>query len=299
MEFFEFADIVQTVKDLSYTDYANSYLWVCLVIGGCMFGIMYAFEATALYTIAKREGFKRKWMAFVPILNTYYMGVVSEKNRIFKTKAKHVAIGVACAELVYCVLGILYYVAEFKIFNGGYAEPIYKPVLVGGEGVDIIVGYTIKNLPANLAWAGWVYTNLPDYVMYWVQLLYIISNVFLLIAFFRTYSSPRYVLFAVLSAIFPIKAIFMFAVRNNRGKNYVEYLKEQQQRQYRMYQDYIRNSQNGQNGNYGAGDPYSQQSGKTPPSDPFGGLGEEKKDPFGGLGEEKKNPPDDDPFADL
>lgn len=276
MELFEFINIIEQAF---MKDVYKRYLWAYFVIGGCLFAVLYIFQAIALYTIAKREGFKNKWMAFVPFFNTYYIGVVSEKNTVFKVKAKYVALAAALVEAAYCGLAALYYVAMSLIFKGDYAEPVYETMVFGTQ-IEILAGYNLESLPANLSWAGWVFANLQDYVLYWVQLAYVILDVFILIAFFRTYASQRYVLFSILSVLLPIGGIFMFAVRKNRGKNYVEFLREQQQRQYRMYQEYMRNNgANGQGGNYGPdyggqnNNPYSQQRPSSAPGDPFGGLG--------------------------
>ena len=280
MEFFEIARIAEMAF---FNDVYKRNLWAYLTIAGAVFAILYVMQSVALYTIAKREGFKNCWMAFVPFVSTYYIGVVSVKNR---ANAKYIALGAAAAETVYVVLGILYYVAMYLIFKGGYAQPKYDDMMVTMSGsIQILSGYTSSNLPQELNWAWWVFCNLQEYVMYWVQLVYIILLVFVLVAFFRTYASPRYVLFSLFSVIFPLKSIFMFVVRKNKGKNYVDYLREQQQKQYRMYQEYMRNNgmngngMNGYNGqggmNYGGynGDPYSQQPRSNPPEDPFGGLG--------------------------
>lgn len=290
MEFFEIANIAELAF---MSDVYKRYLWAYLVIGGGFFAVIYTLQAVALFTIARREGFKHKWMAFLPFFNTYYIGVVSEKNTVFRAKAKYVALAAALVEVVYCALAILYYIATYAIFKGGYAEPV-RETLVYGTQFDIVVGYKL-DLPEHLAWAGWVYDNLQDYILYWVQLANAILKVFLLVAFFRTYAAPRYVLFSVLSVIFPLGGIFMFVVRNNRGRNYIDYLREQQQRQYRMYQEYMRNSGQGGSaygGDYGGqSDPYAQQHTQTPPDDPFGGLGSSEGGQSGG------NP--NDPFDDM
>lgn len=292
MEFFEFASIAEAAFIFDDT---KKYLWVCLVIAAALFAVTYVLESIALYTIAKREHYKYKFMAFVPVLNTYYMGVLSDKNNAtFRTKPKYWALGAAIAEAVYVALCITYYVAVFKIFLGGYAKPTYVTSMIGVTTVERLGGYEAVNLPESLNWAWWVFANMQNYILYWVQLVYVVLNMFVLVAFFKTYSSPRYLLFSILSVLFPIKAIFMFAVRKNAGKNYMDYLREQQRRQYAMYQEYMRNNGpygTGAGPNYGQG--YGQNYGQnygagngtnnggdnyysapqTPPDDPFDGLG--------------------------
>lgn len=297
MEFFEFASIAEAAF---VNDPYKQQLWAYLLIGAFCYALVYIFEAVALYTIAKRDGYKNRWMAFVPVLNTFYIGVVSKKN----LKGMYFPIIAAAAEGVYIILYIIYYIALALIFGGGYAAPIYESVM----SYDMIVGYTQVNLPASLNWAWWVFANLENYVIYWVQLLYIVSNMFLLVAFFRTYSSPRYILFSIVSVLFPVKGIFMFVVRNNAGKNYGQYLNEQRQRQYNMYQEYMRQNggyQNGQNynGGYQNGQNYNggyqnggYQNGGSP-DDPFDGLG--GNGGSGGASGSSSGGSPDDPFGDL
>ncbi len=289
MEFFEITSIAEVAF---MSDVYKRYLWAYLVIGACIYAVLYILKSIALFTIAGREGFKNKWMAFVPFFNTYYIGVVSDKNNVFKAKAKTVSLIAAIVEAVYCALSILYFVAMFLIFRGGYAVPEYTPmVYYGSTPIDILTGYTPSEaLPASLNWAWWVFANMQDYILYWVQLAYTIIMVFLLVSFFRTYAASRYVLFSVLSVLFPISAIFMFVVRNNRGTNYMEYLRERQQRQYRMYQEYMRNNgqnMDGQGGSFyggNTGNPYEQPRPSAPPEDPFGGLGSDSNNKDGGNG---------------
>lgn len=282
MEFFIIADAIESVF-VAAGDAYKRYLWSYILVALCIYAVLYTFEAVALYTIAKREGYKNRWMAFVPFANTYYIGVVAEKNKVFSAKTKYVSLAAALLEAAYAVLGILYLVATYIIFNGGYAAPQYSTSVTVSGTIEVLSGYNPVNLPASLNWAWWIADNMQGMVMYWVELVQVILSIFVLIAFFRTYSSPRYVLFSIFSVLLPIKGIFMFAVRNNRGKNYGEYLREQRQRQYNAYQEYMRNGGQNQGGYYGGGynnpnynqqgNPYSQQPRQNPPEDPFDGLG--------------------------
>lgn len=284
MEFFEIADIV----DAAFVyDVNKRYMWVCLLIAACCYAALYVFKSIALYTIARREGFGRKWMAFVPIFSTYYIGVVSERNTIVRTKAKNISFAAALVELVFVALSIVATVSKFIIFNGGYAEPVYDTVVLFGVTVEQLVGYNPVNLPVELNWVWWFAMNAQNYLLYLIEVAFIILNVFILIAFFRTYSPSRYLLFSILGMLFPISAVFMFAVRNNRATNYLDYVREQQQRQYRMYQEYMRGNMRGNGQNYYGGyqnDPYAGQQNATPPEDPFGGLGADGRGSDGNAG---------------
>lgn len=277
MEFFQFVDIAEMIAQFG-GDANKAYLWSYFVAGAAIFAVIYVLQSVALYTIGKREGYGNRWMAFVPFLNLYYMGVVSQKNRVFKLGAKQVGIVIAVVDAVLFALKILYYVAMFLIFEGGYVKPIKEPSLYYG-GLELITGYEqTPNFPASLDWAWWVFSKLDFYITSWISLVYVVFNVFLTISFFRTYASGRYVLFSILSIFFPIRGILMFAVRNNKGKGYADYIREQQQRRYAMYQEYMRNNPPPSNdgsyygGNYNNQGPQSNNQSK--PQDPFDGLGE-------------------------
>ena len=303
MEIFEFAEVAEVFFLWFGNDVLKQYMWAYFLIGGVCFAVVYAFQAIALYTIAGREGYKNRWMAFVPFLNTYYTGVVAEKNKIFNFKAKQVAIAAAALEFVYVALSIVYTVAQFMIFNGGYAVPEYEIGTWAGIEMSLFTGsYTLSELPETLAWAGWVSTYFPNAFLSWIRLLSVAANIFLLISFFQTYSCKYYVLFALLSVFFPIKGILMFAVRKNTGKNYSQYLREKQQRQYQQYQEYMRrnggydnyNNPNGQNP-YGG----SYYGGNSAPQDPFDGMGGSNNGGSENGGQNPNGSGGGDPFEDF
>lgn len=296
MELFELMNLAEI--SFATIDVNKHYLWACLLFAVCGYAIFYIFQSIGLYTIAKNNGFNKRWMAFVPFLNTYYIGVVSEKNKVFKAQAKHVALAAAIVEFIYVAVCMLYYISVFLIFSGGYAKPIYSSGIVWGEVVEHLSGYEAVNLPEELNWAWWVFAYAQNYIAYFIQIAYVILNMFVLVSFFRTYASSRYVLFSLLCVFFPIKGIIIFAVRNNRGRNYFDFIREQRQRQYAMYQEYMRNG--GQGGNYNpngyGGNPYAQQQRPAPPEDPFGGLGEKEHNNGGDAAERHGS---DDPFDNL
>jgi hypothetical protein len=279
MEFFDFTNRAQSVL-IFFSDNVLNILLTAMLIGGVCFALVYAFQATALYTIAKRDGYAKKWMAFVPFLNTYYIGVLSEKNKIFNFKAKTISLVTAIVEGVYAALSIIFYVAMFTLAVKGYLGISYTTSSLGGQAVSVANGFLISNsIPANLVWAEWIAANFQTAFLSWLELVYLAFNIMLLILFFQTYASRHYLLFTVCSVLFPVKGLLLFVVRNNKGLNYRDFIREQQARQYAMYQQYNRQNMNNpynynpysgrtqpppQNGN-----PYEQPKSSGVPSDPF------------------------------
>lgn len=307
MEFFTFASGAQNV--LIYGNFTvNEILMYALIFGGLCFALVYSFGACALYTIARRGGYKNKWMAFVPVLNTYYVGVLSEKNRIFNIPAKIVSLITAVVEALYIVLYILYYVAMFSLASGGYLGISYETVSRWGATVDVPVGFAIAaSVPASLGWTSALAGVISNFSLF-VDLVYIIFNLMLLIVFFQTYAPRHYVLYSVLALIFPVKGILFFAVRNNTGKNYRDYIREIQEKRYAMYRQYQANQSynpynynpySGRTQTPPSGDPYNYASGAgspaSAPEDPFGEFGSSDGQPSGKDG----NGNTSDPFGDL
>ena len=301
MEFFDFANLGETIFLLFGNDVYKQFMWAYLLIGGVCFAVVYAFQAIGLYRIASREGYDKKWMAFVPILNTYYIGVVADKNKVYKFKAKHIAIVAAVLELAYVVLATVYYIAQFLIFDGNFAVPEYEMGYYFGAEMMTFTGYSLEALPHSLEWAGWVFAYFEEAFLSWLGLLNLVANVLLMIAFFQTYACKHYVLFAIFAIIFPIKGILIFAVRNNSGKNYMQYVKEKQQRQYQQYQEYMRQHGGYNNFNPNGPNPYggSYYGGNSAPQDPFDGMGANNDNSNGENGNSSSGNSSGDPFEDF
>ena len=263
MDFFEYAAVAS---------YFTNTLWAILLVGGLCFAIVFVFQAVALFIIASREGYKQKWMAFVPCLNTYYIGVCAQKNRFYRLNTKGLAIAVAAVEFVLVGLYVLSFVAGDLVSD--YIVESYRDLGYGKLQI-----WTAENAPANLAWAAWIYNNFDTYLNL-ADLAFRILKICLLICFFQTYACRRYVLFSVTSILFPIQGILFFVVRNNKGINYRDFLRNEQARQYAMYQQYQQqqNYNNPYNGNPYNRNPYDNTppdggAGRTPPDDPFSGFG--------------------------
>ena len=56
--------------------------YVLYTMGSSVFGIgMYVLQALGLYTIAKRRGINHAWMSWVPVLNLWILGCISDQYR--------------------------------------------------------------------------------------------------------------------------------------------------------------------------------------------------------------------------
>ena len=242
MDFFKYTSIA--------VEFAPKELWVQLLLGGLCFAIVFIFEAIALYTIAVRNGYKNKWMAFIPFFNTYYIGVCSEKNRFYNVSTKTIGLATAILEVV--LVGLY----TFSLVSSTLIDPYLVEVEDTYLGMSVITyQINVDAVPENLKWAAWVFMYMDRYILRIVNLIFIILDMILLICFFQTYASRRYVLFAVTSILFPVMGILFFIVRNNKGVTYKDFVRAEQAKQYEQYQQYRQQNYN---------NPYNQSNNQNP-----------------------------------
>lgn len=274
MDFFEYAELVQRLP--------NNELWVSYLVGGLCFAIVFIFSAVALFTIASREGYKHKWMACIPFFNTYYIGVCGQKNKCLGMDARKAAVITAILEFLLVVGFSVYYIGRWMLASGGYimTTSSYDTVF-GGQ----IYEYAVFDVPSNLEWAKWCFYYLYDYILWWVQLVYVFLEILVLSCFFQTYAARRYFIFTITSVLFPVQGILFFVLRNNRGLNYRDYVIREQEKQYRMYQQYHRQNNNPYNNPYNQNpynNPYSNGSYNNPPTGNPQGSADDPFAEFGG-----------------
>ncbi len=264
MDFFEYATAVEPLT-------TNTDRWVIYLVGGLCFAIVFVFQTVALYVISGHEGYKNRWMAFIPFFSTYYIGVCGQKNRFFKMDIKKIAIATAIFEAVLFTGYLVYTIASEMLLANGSLARVAETNIYGLETVRDV----FTNVPASLAWAEWCRRYLWQYILTWLDLIYTFMNVMVLSCFFQTYAARRYFIFTITSVFFPIQGILFFIVRNNKGMNYYEFMRGEQERQYRAYRQYQ---------GYPADDPYNRNPYSTgapqnPPPPPQG-QGVKTDDPF-------------------
>ena len=289
-----------------YIDFFISYdvepfkkLWMSFVIAGCIYLVFFVLEGIALWTIAGREGYRHRWMAFVPVLNSYYIGVVSDKNKFYnRIPARSVSLALAIVELLLVAGYVLYYVVTGIVLAGGLYDTQAQQMTIMGQTQTFYV-ITGSSSAISGMWLGWIFDYLDTAVLSWVKLIYILLHVVTIITFFQTYACRRYVMMSLFSVFLPVKPILMFAVRGNRGMNYHDFVRGEQRRRYEMYQQYNYHSGDGRGGY----NPYNGRPTPPPSDDPYSGTGggSSSGDPFEGFGSSSGGSSQDpgDPFDDL
>lgn len=224
---------------------------ICLILGGI-----------GLSTMAKKEGKKNSFLAFLPFANTYYAGEIAGEANFFGQKMKRAGLYAMLAEIACFILEAFYMVAQYV------SIPYYEVTRITetGQYVDV----NISAMPSSIRWLA----ESEQYIYWFSWLLSFVQLIFfcvLFMALFRKYYARRPVIMTVLSALFPFRGIVLFAVRNNTPVDYNEYMRRKAEQFARSYpQNY--GGYNG--GNYGGngGEGYNPPSGDAP-ADPFGEFG--------------------------
>lgn len=268
----------------------NKFWWLYILFICLFFAVVFVLQAIALYTVSSREGYKYRWLAFIPIVSTYYIGVCAQKNKVFnKVDTRIIGLVTAVLELLLIAGSAVYYAASVSLASAGCLDIKFNEM-------TNLIEISAVGVPQSLSWAVWCLDNLYDYILSWFNLVFMFAQVLLLSAFFQTYASRRYFIFTLASVIVPVQGIIFFVIRKNKGLSYRDFIRIEQERRYRTYQQYQQQNfnqnpynrnpySNNRNMNNG---PYADNGGQqrqTPPDDPFAefggsGNGADNSDPF-------------------
>ena len=271
-------------------DYSNVilsyYLFAALGTLG-VYLILLVFGGIGLNKLAKKQGLKHRWMAFLPFFNTYYAGKLAGETQFFGQKMKRVGLYAMISEILYVALQLFVLVAVIISFFPQYLTLEVENGELSGEPND--------SMPA------WVqpaitYGSLVAYLLWFFVIVFFCV---LYVSFFRKYYARGPILLAFLSAVLPFRGFTIFAVRNNAPVDYNDYIR-------RRTQAYMRGNGYNQppygpygpgNGGYGSGGP---QNGPDP-FEGFGGPSGGNYGASGGSSSGSSSSPssDDDPFSEF
>lgn len=172
---------------------------VVIAMIGVVWGLIkYVFQAIGLYRIAKRREVPHAWFAWVPLLNDWLLGSISDQFQyVVKGKMTHRRVILLILAIVAgCGAGI-----SLQAALSGLADLFYR--LSAGYDIGFGVGYSLALVPGISAL---------------ITAASIASLVFQCMALYDLYSScnpANNVLFLVLGIIFPVTVpFFLFSCRN-------------------------------------------------------------------------------------
>lgn len=178
-----------------------------LIITACIYIASFVFKAIGLYTIAKREGRKHAYLAFIPFASYYLMGKIVGGTKVFGYRVKNLGLVTMIAMILNYALSITYDVLLYGDVIVEFAKTGVLGVIpetYGNVWVDVVLA--LSNALVGLA--------------------LIIAEVFLIMTFFMYYGKKNQILFSLLSIfIEPVFGILVFVVRKRERFNYSQYMK--------------------------------------------------------------------------
>lgn len=155
--------------------------------------VIYLLKSIGIYKIAQAQGTSHAKLAFVPLINTCYLGVVADEINTKKGKQAYTKMFIIISTIISVVM--LVFVIIFSII--------------------------VKSISSNMAVMGIVLALLLSLFKGLLSLSALVAKVFCYIAtyiIFDEYSADNKILFTVLSIIFSLEWLFLFIVGTSISK---------------------------------------------------------------------------------
>ncbi len=243
------------------------------VIGVLLFALVFILQGVGISTMAKRRGIDKRWLAFVPFVNIWYVGKLAGDCQFFGQKMKraglYAMIGQIVATLVTCAM---------------IASEVYLWTMHGSPDLTTGVWHGLSGFSLTVF-------NFYDISLYIVSIAQLVCEILffiLLTSLYKQYEPKNYFILSLLTLLVPLARFFIiFALRNRRAIDYEAYMRARQEAYARRRQQYS-NPYNNPYGNGGYNQsPYGQNAGATQPkpeepfaefSSDFGGNSTSKAD---------------------
>ncbi len=290
------------VGDLTPVTVSNGLVWTVAAITIAVMLAFYVLRSLGIYTLAKRQGVKAAYLAWIPCVWMYTAVKLIKKVRLFNRPMESLAL-IFC--IIFSVSQVLTFASEFivnfplvgnflagrdicfferaSLLKGDYDEYAFM------KGQGLYVG-TEFVYPFGIAVPS-IILNIIYYVGIIFDLGAIFVTVFVYINLFRCYWPQHHVLASILS-IFGLFAPFAFVIRKKDYVNYIDYMRSRYN--YGPYGGPYNNPygnpyNNPYNNPYGR-NPYGAPSAPEHPFEEFAEKGEvDPGDPFNEFDDKNKD----------
>jgi len=135
----------QMLSEVAYIAFLAVFV---IVVAAALWSLaQYVLESVGLYTIASRRGLKNPWMAWVPVLNAWLLGSLSDQYRyVVKGEIRNrrvILLALGLASLIIGWVGSVVSVDNIsgavEILNG--SQPVYAGALSATVGIAALAGF--------------------------------------------------------------------------------------------------------------------------------------------------------------
>ena len=275
MEIYSFYQIGCLIFSFFSKEYAFILTWA-IVLGLVIWLAVFILQGIGLYAMAKRRSMKKKWLAFVPFANVYYMGKLAGDCGFFGHKMKNAGLYAMIAQIIAVLFTSLYIAAELYLYvNHGAPQPsadaMSNPYWTGLTGFSLTV------------------SKFYDYGGLLYSIIGLVAELLLIVlamGLYKKYAPRNYLLLTMLTLFVPIpvaRFIIVFVLRNSEPIDYEAYMRARREAYIRRQQQQYGNPYNPNGTPYG--NPYNTPYGQ-------GGYA-------GQNGGQYQPPKPEDPFAEF
>ena len=173
-------------------------------IPSCLFGIAtYVLTSLALYTAAKRRGLNRPWLAWIPVVNCWIIGSLSDQYRyVVKGEVKSKRKVLLILQLLQLAMGIAMAVVAIVMVVNLVSNTVLGAPISEREAMEMVLGPLVGIVGMCLPVMG-------------ISIAYAVIRYMALYDIYRSMDPVNCVLFTVLSILFNVtEPFFLFFNRN-------------------------------------------------------------------------------------
>lgn len=285
MQIYEFYTSLQWVlgtAPIAYFKSMQSLLLASLIGAVILWLPLYILYSIGLYKMAKGQNLKKKWMAFFPFVNTYYMGKIAGETNFFGKRMKNAGLYAMITEIVATTISFALIAGQIYLH---FAWSGNRVVMDGSYYWDGLTGF-----PYVIS----VFIDYSDFIILIIRLVYQIFTLILMLSLVRKYAPSKYFLLSFLTILVPAaRYIVVFVLRNRPAVDYVAYVKAKQEEYMRRQQEYYKTYGNPYGNPYN--NPYGNPYGNPYNRNPYG----PQNNPNQNSGESNAKNANDDPFAEF
>ncbi len=257
-----------------------------LSVAGVIWLVLFILQGIGLSRMAKNRQIEKRWLAFVPFANIWYIGKLVGVCDVFGRKMKRAGLYTMLAQIVITVFCAFIVASEIYLYKVGGAPnqniPYWGLSGFGGRIEDF-------------------YVNISQHILLILELIYQILSLILLLGLYKRYYPKNYTILGFLVLFVPVsRFIVIFALRARKAIDYEAYMRARREA-YMRQQQYYRNAYGNPYGNPYQ-NPYGNPYGRSynpggSPQTPYGGQsGQNAEEPFSEFASEKK---EESPFEDF
>ena len=276
---YESASIIFSLFAKSYTQLFT--LSVCT--GFLIWLALFILQGVGIYTMAKKRELKKRWLAFVPFVNIWYLAKLAGECHAFGHKVKRVGIYAMITQIITVILTVMMIAAEIYLYinhgdpitQGYFLNPSWADTTGFSRTVEIFYFYTSFSLSI-------------------LQLLFGVLMMIIMTALCKKYTPKNFMGLSMLAFFIPLsRFIIIFCIRNRKEVDYEAYVRKQREefaRRQQQYRNMYGNPYNPYNNPYGnpyyRGNPYGQNNTQNQEDKP---KEEPKDEPFSEFASDTKS----------